>query len=108
MAETADSKAEPKPEPAPEPEPTTPLLKVSNYTLDGEGNTLQKKQRFNLTLYLENQKRIEAKDVTVKLEYPEGIELEDGSDSLFFTSIKGNEQKELTYSFYIPNRYSRT
>lgn len=85
--------------------PSTPLLKITSFSLEGDCPTLQKMKFYSLILNVENTEDAIAEDVTVKLELPEGVMIEENSNDFFYSSIKGSESKILEYHFYIRNSY---
>lgn len=91
--------------PAP-PAPSTPLLKVTSFELDGEYAILQKQQPFTLTLNLENVEMASAEEVSVKLDLPEGVLLEDGQASVSYATVDGKARKPLKFELLISKKFS--
>lgn len=90
--------------PKPEPLPATPLLKVNRYELAATREfekTLQKAYPFVLKVYVENEGEGNADNVTVDIKLPQGVLMVRGKNTQSFTSIKGKETIDISYTIMV-------
>lgn len=86
-----------------------PMVQVTDYTLTADGGqTLKKKQPFDLQIMLQNTKNGRADDVQVSVEIPQNVLLLEGETSQQFASLQGGEAKSLVYSLIVNNNFVGT
>lgn len=86
-----------------------PYLKITDYSLTSEGGqSLKKKQPFDLQLMLQNTKYGQADDVQISVDVPQNVMIIEGNRSKTFAQLKAGETKSLVYSLIVNNNYTET
>lgn len=85
----------------------SPLIKVTDYTLSGEGN-LEAKVPFSLQLMLQNMGQGKGENIEVKLELPENVICIGTETNSLFPTMQPGEFKKLDYLLIINARYTGT
>lgn len=84
-----------------------PFIKITDYSLTSEGGqSLKKKQPFDLQLMLQNTEYGQADDVVVSMDLPQNVIIVEGNKSKSFAQLKGGETKSLVYSLIVNNNYT--
>lgn len=86
----------------------SPYLKVVDYTVTSNGGSsiLEKKKPFDLQILLQNIQYGKAENVSVEVEFPNGIWYEDNNIKANYSTIEGGKTSSLVYSAMIPTSYA--
>ncbi len=84
-----------------------PQLKIVDYAVTGEsGSSLVKKEKFNLQFVLQNTQYGNAENVSVDVQFPEGVFVLDGQQSIAIPTLKAGETRSLEYQLIVNNTYT--
>ena len=78
-----------------------PFVEVVSYKLtsNGKGGKLQKKQPFRLEIMLQNTDYGKADNVSVEIDVPQNMFMQDGQKYLTYSTLASNEKKTIEYEF---------
>ena len=85
-----------------------PYLQVVDYNVTSASGKIRKMEPFTLTLNLQNTQYGVAKDVKVKILFPNNIYIMDGSAEIAYSSIKSGEVKPIQVTLAANNNYAIT
>lgn len=85
----------------------SPLIKVTDYTISGEGN-LRAMERFTLQFMLQNMGRGKGENIEVSIQLPDNVLPLGETNNLLFAIMQPGEFKKLDYELIINARYSGT
>jgi len=85
----------------------SPLIKVTDYTLSGEGN-LEAMKPFSLQLMLQNMGQGKGENIEISLQLPENVMSIGAETNAMFTTMQPGEFKKLEYQLIINARYTST
>ena len=85
-----------------------PYLQVVDYNVTSASGKIRKMEPFTLTFNLQNTQYGTAKDVKVKILFPNNVYIMDGSAEIAYSSIRSGEAKPVQITLAANNNYSVT
>ena len=83
-----------------------PYLQVVDYSVTSASGKIRKMEPFTLTFNLQNTKYGVARDVKIKVRFPDNIFIMDGSSEIAYSLIKSGEAKPIQLTLAANNNYA--